>query len=101
MKIVPVEFCMKGITLREALKQGLIDKLVKSLEEAGIEVRFVALILDPVSEPGFIRIGHQSSEEIERGLLRISLSPNMSERTINIIKNVLERLYTEQGEKVS
>ena len=77
LKARPIEFYVKGVTLREALKNGLVDRFVQQLERAGIKVRFVVLLLDPDNEPGFIRIGHSSRKEAEEGGLRISLDPNM------------------------
>ena len=89
MKAKPIEFYVKGVTLREALRNGLIDRFVQQLERAGIKVRFVALLIDPDGEPGLIRIGHSSSKEAEEGGLRISLDPDMSERVIRALEEAL------------
>ena len=87
-RIKPIEFYIEGVTLREALKSGLVDSFVQRLEGAGIRVRFVALILDPVGEPGLIRIGHKSRLEAERGGLHISLDPDMSDRVIRALETL-------------
>ena len=89
MEVRPVEFYVKGITLREALKKGLVDKLVQQLEKAGIKVKYVVLILDPEGEPGLIRIGHASSMEAEKGGLRISFDPDMSEKVRKALEEAL------------
>ena len=89
MEVRAVEFYIKGITLREALKKGLIDKFVQQLEKTGIKVKYVALILDPEGEPGLIKIGHTSSMEAEKGGLRISLDPNMSEKVRKALEEAL------------
>lgn len=85
MEIKPIQYYIKSITLEKALRNGLIDKFINKLKENGIKVRFVSLILDPVGEPGLIKIGHATPKEAEEGGLRILLDPGMSERVVRAL----------------
>lgn len=86
--IKPIEFYVKGITLKDALKSGFIDKLVQHLENNGIKVRYVMLVLDPVGEPGLLKIRHISSIEADKGGLHITIDPDMSDRVIRAVEKV-------------
>ena len=113
MEVRPVEFYVKGITLKEVLKKGLIDKLVQQLEEAGIKIKYIALILDPEGEPGLIRRGHASSMEAEkpekiiafvktslvlrRFSIKLSDVVDITQKDWDEIRGFLERKLKEQG----
>ena len=86
-----MEYYVKGATLEQALRGGLVDRIIKELEREGVRVRLALIALDPVGEPGLIWIGHKSPAEAEKGGLRIKLGdPDMSER----VRRAVERAVT-------
>jgi len=92
-----VELYIEGITLKEALQNGLIDKLLQQIEKAGVKIVPVAITIDPREEPGLIRIGHNTVEEALKGGLRISFDPRISEHVIEVFRKALEEVFA--GEK--
>jgi len=93
-KTKPIEFYIEGITLKEALQNGLIVKLLQQVEKAGVKIVPAVITIDPLEErEGLIRIGHHAREEALKGGLRISFDPRISEHTIEAFKKALEEVF--------
>jgi len=92
-KIKPVELYIEGITLKEALQNGLIDKLLQQIEKVSPKIVPVAIVIDPREESGLIAIGHNSPEEALQGGLRIKFDPRISEHVIEVFKKVVEEVF--------
>jgi len=93
-KVKPIELYIEKITLKKALQNGLIDKLLQQIEKAGIEIAPVVIVIDPREERGLIKIGHNTPDEALQGGLRITFDPRISEHVIEVFKKVLEEVFT-------
>jgi len=93
MSIKILQFYIKDTTLMNMLKEGLLYKYIQNLEKRGVMVRLVALALDPVGEPGYIFIGHERPEEAERGGLRISIDPRISDKVVEAVIEALKETF--------
>jgi len=93
-KVKPVELYIEKITLKKALQNGLIDKLLQQIEKAGIEAVPVAIIIHPQEESGLVAMIHSTSREALKGGLRIKFDPRISEHVIEVFKKALEEVFT-------
>lgn len=94
--VTPTQYYIKGLTLEQALRGGLVDRIIEELRREGVRPRLVAVVIDPGGEPGLVLIGHRTPREAEAGGLRILLDdPDMGER----VRRAVERAVREWGRR--